>query len=218
MPAYTSWSADESPKWLGSRGRAAEADALLAKASAAAGIPAPPAFPPPPPPSPQEKPATLGSVLRLSQTWAMALLWFAASANYYGISLAASSLSRGGNVYLTAALSAAMEIPAALLSNYVLEIPWMGRRLSTTALYASGGFMCLLIPVAPPFLTRYLAIAGKTLVSAAFDNVRGFPPPSSLPPSPSLARRSTCTATRCSPPASGSPRPGSARPQHASGR
>ncbi|GMI33404.1 hypothetical protein TeGR_g9550 [Tetraparma gracilis] len=171
VPAYTSWSADESPKWLGSRGRAAEADALLAKASAAAGIPAPPAFPPPPPPSPQEKPATLGSVLRLSQTWAMALLWFAASANYYGISLAASSLSRGGNVYLTAALSAAMEIPAALLSNYVLEIPWMGRRLSTTALYASGGFMCLLIPVAPPFLTRYLAIAGKTLVSAAFDNI-----------------------------------------------
>ena len=74
-------------------------------------------------------------MLLSSQTWAMATLWFSASLVYYGISLAGSVLSAGVPLWETAGMSALCEIPAALLSSYLLEHHYLGRRRSTLTLY-----------------------------------------------------------------------------------
>lgn len=121
-----------------------------------------------------QEPAAKGATweaLRSPATHVMALLWFSASLAFYGISLSAAVLSRGMTLYASATLSAVSEVPSAYLSAWMLQQPWLGRRLSTTFLYAAGGACCAVLPLLPEGLAPVLAVTGKFFITSAFDGI-----------------------------------------------
>ncbi|XP_070568253.1 organic cation transporter protein-like [Ptychodera flava] len=67
--------------------------------------------------------------------------WFVNTLVYTGISLNTSNL--GGNDYISAAISATVEIPAAVLTFFLVESPRLGRRRSIVVMMAFGGCACL---------------------------------------------------------------------------
>ncbi|XP_070567164.1 organic cation transporter protein-like [Ptychodera flava] len=74
-------------------------------------------------------------------------IWFVNSLVYTGISMNTSNL--GGNDYISAAISAAVEIPAAVLTFFIVESPRLGRRRSMCAMMTFGGCACLVTPFMP---------------------------------------------------------------------
>ncbi|XP_070567249.1 organic cation transporter protein-like [Ptychodera flava] len=66
---------------------------------------------------------------------------------YTGISMNTSNL--GGNDYISAAISAAVEIPAAVLTFFLVELPRLGSRRSMVIMMTFGGCACLVTPFMP---------------------------------------------------------------------
>ncbi|XP_006822653.1 organic cation transporter protein-like [Saccoglossus kowalevskii] len=95
--------------------------------------------------------------------------WFTISLVYYGLSLNTSNL--GGNDYLNAFLSGAVEIPAYTLSIFLPETRF-GRRWSQSSTLILAGVACILTLLAPVCKMQWigitLAMIGKFSVSAAF--------------------------------------------------
>jgi len=93
--------------------------------------------------------------------------WFVNSASYYGLTLAASSA--GGDLYTATALSGAVEIPAYVLTNFLLKN--LGRRWTLCGFMIGGGASCLLIQIisgiAPTIVTS-CALFGKLCLAASF--------------------------------------------------
>jgi len=73
-------------------------------------------------------------------------VWFVTSFVYYGITLGVGSLG-AGNLLLNSAVSACVEVPAALAANATLGRPAMGRRLSGTLFLCISGCACLLMAI-----------------------------------------------------------------------
>ena len=99
--------------------------------------------------------------------------WFANSATYYGLTLAAGDSGGEGEVYLSTALSGLVEVPAYGLT--LIMLPRMGRRTTLATFMLVGGAACASIAVANNFqgLVRYgvpggLALLGKLCISASF--------------------------------------------------
>jgi len=73
--------------------------------------------------------------------------WYVNSAAYYGLTLAAGSA--GGGLYTATALSGAVEIPAYVLTNFLLD--YLGRRKTLCLFMIGGGLSCLtscwLVPI-----------------------------------------------------------------------
>jgi len=67
--------------------------------------------------------------------------WYVNSAAYYGLTLAAGSA--GGGLYTATALSGAVEIPAYVLTNFLLD--YLGRRKTLCLFMIGGGLSCLTI-------------------------------------------------------------------------
>ncbi|XP_066270949.1 organic cation transporter protein-like [Branchiostoma lanceolatum] len=107
--------------------------------------------------------------------WSLNLFynWMVNSLVYYGISLNTSALS--GNVYLNFALSGFVEIPAYLISIYLLDK--FGRRWPLCILLVFGGVSCIVaffIPKSLGWLTTTLAMTGKFCITATFGIVYVF--------------------------------------------
>ena len=97
--------------------------------------------------------------------------WFVNSAAYYGLTLAASSAG-SADLYTATALSGAVEIPAALLTYWLLGVA--GRRLSLCLTMVTGGGACLLIQLISslaPALIQSLALLGKLCLASSFSVV-----------------------------------------------
>ncbi|XP_070567165.1 organic cation transporter protein-like [Ptychodera flava] len=77
----------------------------------------------------------------------LCFIWFVHALVYTGISLNTSNL--GGNDYISAAISAAVEIPAAVLTFFFVESPRLGRRRSMVVMMTFGGCACLVTPFMP---------------------------------------------------------------------
>jgi len=93
--------------------------------------------------------------------------WFVNSAAYYGLTLAASAA--GGDLYTATALSGAVEIPAYILTNFLLR--HFGRRLTLAGFMIGGGVSCLLIQIISgfaPSLVTSCALFGKLCLAASF--------------------------------------------------
>lgn len=112
-------------------------------------------------------------VLGQKSTWVMAFMWFAASLAYYGISFSTSEFSHT-NIYPATVLSAACEIPAALLSAYLLENAQFGRQRSTVLLYLAGGCALAAVPLAAPDYEISMAVISKFFICAAFDGMNVY--------------------------------------------
>jgi len=93
--------------------------------------------------------------------------WFVNSAAYYGLTLAAGSA--GGGLYTATALSGAVEIPAYILTNFLLD--YYGRRAILCIYMIGGGVSCLAIQLlanTAPSIVASSALLGKLCMAASF--------------------------------------------------
>eukprot|EP00092_Neocalanus_flemingeri_P010126 GFUD01010911.1.p1 GENE.GFUD01010911.1~~GFUD01010911.1.p1 ORF type:complete len:513 (-),score=125.09 GFUD01010911.1:172-1710(-) len=93
--------------------------------------------------------------------------WYVNSAAYYGLTLAAGS--SGGDLYTSTALSGAVEIPAYVLTNFLLD--FLGRRKTLCLFMIGGGLSCLTIQLVAgtfPAVVASCALLGKLSLAASF--------------------------------------------------
>ncbi|XP_066269649.1 organic cation transporter protein-like [Branchiostoma lanceolatum] len=178
------WIIPESPRWLISRNRHEEAAAIVRKAAEVANVTIPDEVFHDAIPLSQEqeqaKQSETYTFIDLFKTpnlrkWSLNLFynWMVNSLVYYGISLNTSALS--GNVYLNFAMSGFVEIPAYLISIYLLDK--FGRRWPLCILLVFGGVSCIVaffIPKSLGWLTTTLAMTGKFCITATFGIVYVF--------------------------------------------
>ncbi|XP_063163646.1 solute carrier family 22 member 15-like isoform X2 [Candoia aspera] len=168
----------ESPRWLYSQGRTAEAesvlqymalhngkDRLIVKLKQCKGAVK----------KDDSTPGVLNLVTHPVLRWRTVILMYVCSFVYYGLTLNAGEL--GGNLYLNVALSGLVEVPAFPLCMFFIEKSWSGRRKSTAAFLIFAGLACVFTMCLPEnnrgffFSPRILALYGKLTVSAAFNIV-----------------------------------------------
>ncbi|XP_042316019.1 solute carrier family 22 member 15-like [Sceloporus undulatus] len=169
----------ESPRWLYSQGRTAEAESVLQYIALGNG---------------KERlavklkhckaavkkddsaPGVLNLVRHPVLRWRTVILmyiWYVCSLVYYGLTLNAGEL--GGNLYLNVALSGLVEVPAFPLCMFFIEKSWSGRRKSTVMFLIFSGLACIFTMCLPEnasglfFSPSLLALCGKLTVSAAFN-------------------------------------------------
>ncbi|KFD68875.1 hypothetical protein M514_10039 [Trichuris suis] len=105
---------------------------------------------------------------RLALTFSLtAYNWLTGAMAYYGLSWYTSSLP--GNTYVNYFISAAVELPAYILSAVMFE--YFGRRSALSSMYLLAG-LCLLVAgllrADQKVIVTVVAIAGKTCVAAAY--------------------------------------------------
>ncbi|KAI1902938.1 hypothetical protein AGOR_G00021450 [Albula goreensis] len=162
------WFIPESPRWLLSQGRVEEAEAILRDAARRNGVTPPEVILTPiedeEKKSKREEAYSVLDLFRGSDirytTFILFLVWLTLSSGYLGLSLSATSLH--GNPYLNCFISAAIEVPAYIVSW--LSLKFLPRRLCTSASMLLGGGMLLfiqLVPLSLPSLSTALEMIGK---------------------------------------------------------
>ncbi|KAI8499574.1 hypothetical protein Bbelb_226250 [Branchiostoma belcheri] len=173
------WIMPESPRWLISRNRHKEAAAILRKAAEVTKVTLPDeVFHDTIPLTQNEEKAkkkervyTFIDLFRTPKLrkWTLNIFfnWVVNTLVYYGISLNTAALS--GNFYLNFAISGFIEIPAYLISIFILDR--FGRRWPLCALLLFGGVACIVaffIPKHLGWMTTTLAMTGKFCITASF--------------------------------------------------
>ncbi|XP_052533993.1 solute carrier family 22 member 15-like isoform X1 [Tympanuchus pallidicinctus] len=168
----------ESPRWLYSQGKTAEAEDVMQyialgngkerlnlKLKPSAGTLR----------KDESPPGILHLVKHPVLRWRTVVLmyiWYVCSFVYYGLTLNAGEL--GGNLYLNVALYGLVEVPAFPLCMFFIEKSWSGRRKTMMWFLIFAGFACIFTM----FLQKnaglllsptLLALCGKMMVSAAFN-------------------------------------------------
>ncbi|NWU84109.1 S22FL protein, partial [Onychorhynchus coronatus] len=173
-----SFTLPESPRWLYSQGKTAEAEDVLQyialgngkerlnlKLKPSAGTLR----------KDESAPGILNLVKQPVLRWRTILLmyiWYVCSFVYYGLTLNAGELR--GNLYLNVALSGLVEVPAFPLCMFFIEKSWSGRRKTMTCFLTFAGLACvftMFLPTNAGLLLgpTLLALCGKMMVSAAFN-------------------------------------------------
>ncbi|XP_055575860.1 solute carrier family 22 member 15-like isoform X2 [Falco biarmicus] len=170
----------ESPRWLYSQGKMAEAEDVLQYIALGNGKerlnlklkPSTGALR-----KDESAPGILNLVKHPVLRWRTIILmyiWYACSFVYYGLTLNAGELR--GNLYLNVALSGLVEVPAFPLCMFFIEKSWSGRRKTMTSFLVFAGLACIFTMVLPTnagllLSPTLLALCGKMMVSAAFNIV-----------------------------------------------
>ncbi|XP_022618023.1 solute carrier family 22 member 5-like isoform X2 [Seriola dumerili] len=170
------WFIPESPRWLITQGRVKEAEVIVRDAARKNKVEAPPvifkksehqAMPP-------NKTYTMLDVLKSRNirciTLMCLLLWMAINIGYFGLSLNTSNLS--GNPFMNCFLSATTEVPAYVVSTWLLKK--CPRRVLLSSFLAIGGGVLLLIQFIPDTLQSValaLEMTGKFGFTMAFSIV-----------------------------------------------
>nr|XP_005317424.2 solute carrier family 22 member 13 [Ictidomys tridecemlineatus] len=165
------WILPESARWLLTQGRIEEAKQLVQKAASVNKRKISPELLNQLAP---ENSASSGNALDLFRhphlrkvTLVLICVWFVDSLGYYGVSLQVGDF--GLDIYLTQLIFGASEVPARLLSIFMMEK--LGRKWSQMGTLILGGLMCIIIIFIPedmPLVVTVLAVVGKFATSAGF--------------------------------------------------
>jgi len=107
----------------------------------------------------------------LLRRWSLNL-WFNWATNalvYYGLSLSASKIGDGLDVYTTFMLLAAVEIPFGIGISIIMTL--LGRRMPLSVTMIVGGIICLMPSMLPSSLSKatvILGVLGKGCITASF--------------------------------------------------
>ncbi|XP_075279202.1 solute carrier family 22 member 15-like isoform X1 [Opisthocomus hoazin] len=173
-----SFTLPESPRWLYSQGKTAEAEDVLQYIALGNGKerlnlklkPSAGTFR-----KDELAPGILNLVKHPLLRWRTVVLmyiWYVCSFVYYGLTLNAGELR--GNLYLNVVLSGLVEVPAFPLCMFFIEKSWSGRRKTMTCFLVFSGFACIFTMFLPTnagllLSPTSLALCGKMMVSAAFN-------------------------------------------------
>ncbi|KAG7215894.1 hypothetical protein INR49_002530 [Caranx melampygus] len=166
----------ESPRWLITQGRVDEAEVIVRDAARKNKVQAPPVIfkQSELQTMPRSKTYTMLDVLRSKNirciTLMCLLLWMAINIGYFGLSLNTSNLS--GNPFMNCFLSATTEVPAYVVSTWLLKK--CPRRLLLSSFLVIGGGVLLLIQFIPDTLQSValaLEMTGKFGFTMAFSIV-----------------------------------------------
>ncbi|XP_077448474.1 organic cation/carnitine transporter 2-like [Stigmatopora argus] len=165
------WFIPESPRWLITQGRVAEAEAIVREAARKNKVEPPLVIFRGTESLPPSKTYTMLDVLRSRNIRCITLmclvLWMAINVGYFGLSLNTSNLS--GNPFMNCFLSATAEVPAYVVSTWLLK-RCPRRALLSTFLVIGGGVLLLIqfIPASLEYVALGLEMTGKFGFTMAF--------------------------------------------------
>nr|XP_057942636.1 organic cation/carnitine transporter 2-like isoform X2 [Doryrhamphus excisus] len=168
------WFIPESPRWLITQGRVAEAEAIIRDAARKNKNEAPLVIFRGSESLPPGRVYTMLDVLRSKNLRCITLmclvLWMAINVGYFGLSLNTSNLS--GNPFVNCFLSATAEVPAYIVSTWLLR-KCPRRALLSTFLFIGGGVLLLIqfIPTTLEYVALALEMTGKFGFTMAFSIV-----------------------------------------------
>uniref|UniRef100_A0A3Q3BCK6 Solute carrier family 22 member 5 n=1 Tax=Kryptolebias marmoratus TaxID=37003 RepID=A0A3Q3BCK6_KRYMA len=165
------WFIPESPRWLITQGRAAEAEAIVRAAACKNKVQAPSVIFKESEEIPPGRMYTMIDILKSSNlrciTLMCLILWMAINIGYFGLSLNTSNLS--GDPFMNCFLSAISEVPAYVVSTCLLR-KCPRRILLSTFLIIGGGVLLLIqfIPNTIQYVALALEMTGKFGFTMAF--------------------------------------------------
>ena len=107
------------------------------------------------------------------RTLVMLISWFTVALTYYGLNFAAGDL--GGDLYMNAAVIAAVELPTYILQGWAVEYKYLGRKRTGVGSFVVAAVCCALFPLLRAMgmdvLAKLFAFAGKFAITSAFSVV-----------------------------------------------